>query len=151
MICFEVVEDGLVDDTVDAGADLLVVQTNNATFGYSDENVQQLAMSRLRAVEHGRAVVHVSTVGTSALVMPDGTLVDPTALFTPAVVSGQVPLRTSLTVADRVRQAGVPVEGLLVALGLVGAAGGLLTSRRSRRSARPGPEAAPERTREPVA
>jgi len=154
MICFEVVEDGLVDDTVDDGADLLVVQTNNATFGYSDENVQQLAMSRLRAVEHGRAVVHVSTVGTSALVMPDGALVDPTSLFTPAVVSGQVPLRTSLTVADRVRQAGVPVEGLLVALGLLGAAGGLLTSRRSRRGAPlTGPEAAPgaERSREPVA
>jgi apolipoprotein N-acyltransferase len=156
MICFEVVEDGLVDDTVDAGADLLVVQTNNATFGYSDENVQQLAMSRLRAVEHGRAVVHVSTVGTSALVMPDGALVDPTALFTPAVISGQVPLRTSLTVADRVRQAGVPVEGLLVALGLLGAAGGLVTSRRGRLggpgSARPGPEATPgaARSKEPV-
>lgn len=159
MICFEVVEDGLVDDTVDDGADLLVVQTNNATFGYSDENVQQLAMSRLRAVEHGRAVVHVSTVGTSALVMPDGTLVDPTQLYTPAVISGQVPLRTSFTVADRVRQAGVPVEGLLSLLGLVGAAGGLLLGRRDRRAASApdddhgrgdGPVPAPVR-REPVA
>ena len=46
-----------------AGADLLVVQTNNATFGYTDESTQQLAMSRLRAVEAGRAVVHISTVG----------------------------------------------------------------------------------------
>lgn len=136
MICFEVVEDGLVDDTVDDGADLLVVQTNNATFGYSDENVQQLAMSRLRAVEHGRAVVHVSTVGTSALVMPDGALVDPTRLYTPAVISGQVPLRTSLTVADRVRQAGVPVEGLLSLLGLLGAAAGLLLGRRDAASTR---------------
>ncbi|TNM70177.1 apolipoprotein N-acyltransferase [Streptomyces sp. NP160] len=135
MICFEVVEDGLVDDTVDDGADLLVVQTNNATFGYSDENVQQLAMSRLRAVEHGRAVVHVSTVGTSALVMPDGALVDPTQLYTPAVISGQVPLRTSLTVADRVRQAGVPVEALLSLLGLLAAAGGLLLGRRGVRRA----------------
>ncbi|MGQ7296799.1 apolipoprotein N-acyltransferase [Quadrisphaera sp. KR29] len=157
MICFEVVEDALVSDTVDAGADLLVVQTNNATFGYSDENVQQLAMSRLRAVEHGRAVVHVSTVGTSALVMPDGSLVDPTTLFTPAVVAGQVPLRTSLTVADRVRQAGVPVEGLLCLLGLAGAAGGLLVARRARRRAGAdedddgaGPVQRPAR-REPVA
>ena len=52
-----------VRDTVDRGADLLVVQTNNATFGYTDEAAQQLAMSRLRAVEHGRAVAHISTVG----------------------------------------------------------------------------------------
>ena len=149
MICFEVVEDGLVDDVVDDGADVLVVQTNNATFGYSDENVQQLAMSRLRAVEHGRAVVHVSTVGTSALVMPDGALVDPTQLYTEAVVSGKVPLRTALTPADRVRQAGVPLEGLLAALGLLGAAGGLLTGRR-RRSGPAQPDASQDPTGQPV-
>ena len=65
VICFEVAYDDIVRDTVRAGADLLVVQTNNATFGYSDESTQQLAMSRLRAVESGRAVVHVSTVGVS--------------------------------------------------------------------------------------
>lgn len=52
-ICFEVVEDALVRDSVRDGAQLLTVQANNATFGYTDESVQQLAMSRLRAVEHG--------------------------------------------------------------------------------------------------
>ena len=46
---------------------MLVVQTNNATFGYTAESEQQLAISRLRAIEHGRSVVHVSTVGVSAL------------------------------------------------------------------------------------
>ena len=46
---------------------LLVVQTNNATFGYTDESEQQLAISRLRAIEHGRSVVHVSTVGVSGV------------------------------------------------------------------------------------
>jgi apolipoprotein N-acyltransferase len=130
MICFEVVDDGLVSDTVDEGADLLVVQTNNATFGYTDESVQQLAMSRLRAVEHGRAVVHVSTVGRSALVEPDGTLLQETDLFTAAVLEHRLPLRTSATVADRLRRAGVPVEGVLAGLGLLGAAGGVLAARR---------------------
>ena len=43
-----------------------MVQTNNATFGYTDESEQQFAISRLRAIEHGRSVVHVSTVGVSA-------------------------------------------------------------------------------------
>jgi apolipoprotein N-acyltransferase len=118
-ICFEVAYDDLVRDTVRDGADLLVVQTNNATFGYTDEAVQQLAMSRLRAIEHGRAVAHVSTVGVSALILPDGTLLQPTALFTPATIEAALPLRTTLTVADRL---GAWPEAALVALGLLGCA-----------------------------
>src|SRR3712207_7623881 len=42
-ICFEVVYDGLVHDAVSAGAGMIVVQTNNATFGYSAESEQQVA------------------------------------------------------------------------------------------------------------
>ena len=56
VICFEVAYDDLVRSSVAAGAQLLVVQTNNATFGHTAETYQQLAMSRLRAVETGRTV-----------------------------------------------------------------------------------------------
>jgi len=102
IICFEVAYDGLMRDTVEHGANVLLVQTNNATFGYTDESVQQLAISRIRAIEHGRAIVHVSTVGVSAMVTPDGTAHQRTALFTSAVLAADLPLRTDLTVADRV-------------------------------------------------
>ncbi|SDQ39964.1 apolipoprotein N-acyltransferase [Quadrisphaera sp. DSM 44207] len=132
LICFEVVADDLAADAVDAGAQLLVVQTNNATFGYTDESVQQLAMSRLRAVEHGRAVVHASTVGVSSLITPDGTALQRTALFEPALLQEQLPLRTSSTVADRLRRAGVPVEGVLVVLGAGAVLAGALAGRRAR-------------------
>ena len=84
-ICFEVAYDGLMRDSVlAAGADpsLLVVQTNNATFGYTAESEQQFAISRIRAIEHGRAVVHVSTVGVSGFVAPDGSVTEKTGLFT---------------------------------------------------------------------
>ena len=101
-ICFEVAYDDLVRANVELGANLLVVQTNNATFGYTDESVQQLAISRIRAIEHGRSVVHVSTVGVSALITPDGTLHQATSLFTRAVLSGELPLRTARTVATMV-------------------------------------------------
>ena len=137
LICFEVVEDSLVADVVDGvradhgdGARVIVVQTNNATFGYTDESVQQLAMSRIRALETGRAVVHVSTVGVSAIVMPDGTATQRTALFTPALVQARVPLRTAATPATWLRRRGVDVEALLVALGVAGAAAGVLAGRR---------------------
>jgi apolipoprotein N-acyltransferase len=115
-ICFEVAYDGLVRDTVRDGADLLVVQTNNATFGYTDEAVQQLAMSQLRAIEHGRSVAHVSTVGVSAMIAPDGRILTRSELFTPAVLQAALPLRTSLTLADRL--GGAP-ELVLTALGLL--------------------------------
>jgi apolipoprotein N-acyltransferase len=114
VICFEVAYDGLVRDTVRAGADLLVVQTNNATFGFTAEAAQQLAMTRLRAIEHGRSTVQVSTVGISALIAPDGSVLTSTELFTRAVRVAKLPLRTQETVATRV---GAWPEGILSLLG----------------------------------
>ncbi len=123
IICFEVAYDGLMRDTVNKGANVLLVQTNNATFGFTDESVQQLAISRIRAIEHGRAIVHVSTVGVSALITPDGTAHQRTTLFTSAVLAADLPLRTDLTVADRVGAwpeylACISLAMLLVLLGL---------------------------------
>jgi apolipoprotein N-acyltransferase len=101
IICFEVAYDSLMRDTVDHGANVLLVQTNNATFGYTDESVQQLAISRIRAIEHGRSIVHISTVGVSAMITPDGTAHQPSTLFTQAALSADLPLRTDRTIADR--------------------------------------------------
>jgi apolipoprotein N-acyltransferase len=126
-ICFEVAYDNLLRDAVDHGAQLLVVQTNNATFGYTDEAAQQLAMSRLRAVEHGRAVAHISTVGISALIAPDGRVLQETQLFTRALLQAALPLRSSTTVADRL---GAWTELALVLLGLGGLGAGIVAGRR---------------------
>lgn len=104
-ICFEVAYGDIVREGVVAGGELLVIPTNNASFGYSRESVQQLAMSRFRAVEHGRATVQVSTVGVSAIIMPDGVVVDRSALWTADHLSERVPLRTSLTPAARLGSA----------------------------------------------
>jgi apolipoprotein N-acyltransferase len=128
-ICFEVAYDGLLRQSVDKGADLLAVQTNNATFGYTDEAAQQLAMSRFRAVEHGRSVAQISTVGISALIAPDGRIVQQTRLFTPALLQAALPLRTQITISDHL---GPWAELVLVGVGLAGLAGGVLIGRRRR-------------------
>jgi apolipoprotein N-acyltransferase len=122
LICFEVVYDGLVHDVVDGGAGMLVVQTNNATFGYTHESEQQLALSRLRAVEYGRAVAVAATSGISAVVAPDGTVVRSSRLFTPAVFVERIAQRDSTTVAQRL---GAAPEWTLTALG-AGALGTVL-------------------------
>ncbi len=117
-ICFEVVIDNIMAETVLAGADLIMVPTNNATFGFTDESVQQLAASRVKAVELGRSIVHISTVGVSAFVAPDGSVTEQSELFTQAILSGEVTRRTEITPAVRVSawldRGGSVALGLLV-------------------------------------
>ena len=136
VICFEVAYDGLVRSSVRAGAQLLVVQTNNATFGHTSETFQQLAMSRLRAVETGRTVLQVATTGKSAIIDPDGTPVaESGALYTPAILVADVRPLTGETLA--VRLGAIP-EYVLSALALLALAWTL----RPRRT-RPAPEPSP--------
>jgi apolipoprotein N-acyltransferase len=104
-ICFEVAYDDLMrDSTMQPGRtpSILAVQTNNATFGFTAESEQQFAISRIRAIEHGRSVVHVSTVGVSGFIRPDGTYVDKTALFTQAARLGSPVVRSEVTMSDRI-------------------------------------------------
>jgi apolipoprotein N-acyltransferase len=117
VICFEVAYDGIVRDVVSRGAQLIVIQTNNASFGRSGETYQQLAMGRIRAVEHSRGVVVAATSGLSAIINPDGSLSARSSLFTAQSLVESVPLRTSLTISDRL--GGWP-ESVLVVLGALG-------------------------------
>ncbi len=112
VICFEVVEDDLVRDVVRGGAQVLVVQTNNATFGYSDETYQQQAMSRVRAVEYGREVLIAATSGVSAVIRPDGSVESSVPLFTAGFMVPEVPLIDATTPGTVL---GEPVRWLLTA------------------------------------
>jgi apolipoprotein N-acyltransferase len=139
VICFEIAYDSLVTSSVRAGAQLLVVQTNNATFGHSAETYQQLAMSQLRAVEHARTVVQVATSGKSAIIGADGRIMAQSGpLFTPDVLVRTVPLSGSTTLATRTGEA---AEWILVAAGLLGlGAGSWLNRRQGRRASRRVPQ-----------
>jgi len=99
--CYEVAFDNLVNESVRAGAQLITVPTNNATFGRTEMTYQQLAMSQVRAVEHGRMVLVAATSGVSAVIAPDGTVLSHTSLFTADDLVAQVPLRTATTLATR--------------------------------------------------
>ncbi|SCG72834.1 apolipoprotein N-acyltransferase [Micromonospora inositola] len=126
VICFEIAYDGIVRDTVTGGAQLLVVQTNNATFDVAEAR-QQLAMVRLRAVEHGRAALMASTVGVSGFVTPDGRVDGATGFNTAAVVVRQMQLGDGRTPATR---AGVWPEVALAALAVAALAGAAVLRRR---------------------
>ena len=112
--CYEVAEDEAYRMAVRAGAQILSTPTNNATFGFTDMTYQQLAMSRMRAIETDRAVVVVATSGVSAIVHPDGHVSQQTEIFEPAHLMETLPLRTGTTPAVRFGQI---LEWLLVAAG----------------------------------
>ncbi len=133
VICFEVAYDGIVREAVRTGGEVLVVQTNNASFGVSDESTQQLAMSRIRAIEHGRATVQVSTVGVSAIIEPNGVVSQQTGLFTAEQMVATLPLRDTLTPATRLGSwPAWIIDALAVCVVLAGAAGAYRVRRADR-------------------
>ncbi|MGO0578226.1 apolipoprotein N-acyltransferase [Ornithinimicrobium panacihumi] len=117
-ICFEIVVDRAVRDLVTGGAQLLVVPTSNAWFGDGDQSAQHLAISRVRAVEYGRSVAHVSNVGVSGLITPDGVVHQRSDPYTQATLLGQLPVRTEQTLAVHTGPWVVPAAALVVAVGL---------------------------------
>ncbi|MFT3942570.1 MAG: apolipoprotein N-acyltransferase [Ancrocorticia sp.] len=100
-ICFEVAESRLVAEAIRQGSGLLIVPTNNASFGTTAESRQQFDMTRFRAIEHGRAAIQVSTVGVSGIVEPNGFVHEMTEPWTEDARTARVGLRTEQTFATR--------------------------------------------------
>ena len=98
-ICFEIAIGEISHSLLSHGAQVLVVQTNSSDFGHSAEMYQQAAYAKLRAIETGRALIGISTVGVSAVYAPDGSIIESLPEFKPGVMVQTVPLRTSQTPA----------------------------------------------------
>jgi len=130
VICFEVAYDSLVRDTVTGGGQMLSVQTNNATFNEAEAR-QQLAMVRLRAIEHGRPALMVSTVGISGFVDVDGRVSDATGFFTQDVRVRTLSLTQTRTLAT---VTGVWPELVLAGTGAAALVVAVLVRRRTRGS-----------------
>ena len=116
VICYEVAFDDLVRSEVTAGSNVLAIQSNDATYERegptSQESGQQLAMARIRAVEFDRAIVYSSTTGYSAILAPDGQVIERSGLWQQAELEARVPLLTYQTMAER---AGAWPEWVIVA------------------------------------
>jgi apolipoprotein N-acyltransferase len=101
VICFESAFAPLVRDYVRDGAQAIVVSTNNRSYQRSGNSEQHLASSQMRAAETGRPVLQASVSGISAVIDPDGTVRDTTALFESAVVTATIPTTTGETLYVR--------------------------------------------------
>ncbi|NYD41886.1 apolipoprotein N-acyltransferase [Nocardioides panaciterrulae] len=100
-ICFDVAYDDGLYAQLSHGAQLVTVQTSNATFIHTDQIDQQFAITRLRALETGRWVVVASTNGVSGIIDPGGAVVDRAGVQTQDVLVDRVGLVDGLTPAVR--------------------------------------------------
>jgi apolipoprotein N-acyltransferase len=99
VICFELVDDELLHKAA-VSSNILAVQTNSATFGMSAESAQQLEMTRVRAIEHGRSIVSVSTTGYSAIIDSKGKVLQKTSMGTADSIRAEVSLINGTTPRD---------------------------------------------------
>jgi len=114
-ICFDIIDDQLLTESVEEGAQVIFASSNTADFGRTDESAQQLSFARIRAMELGRSVVNISTVGLSAVIAPDGTIVQQLPWFEPGTMLQDVALSDTITPAVA---AGRELEWFVSGLGL---------------------------------
>lgn len=84
-------------DEVEAGAELLVVATNQGSYPYSVASEQFIAMTRMRSAELGTDVVHAGVVGRSTIITDGGEVGELTGQATSEILTGEVQLRTAGT------------------------------------------------------
>ena len=123
MICFELAydqtfRDAIVGDrTTGGGAQLITVQSNNATYAGTGQIPQQWAITRVRAMESQREILVATTNARSGDIHPDGQVGYHTEQRTADSYTVSMPVREQLTWAVRY---GAEIEGLLVVAGVAG-------------------------------
>ena len=110
---------------VKAGAQLLVVATNEASFGVGPASDQLIGMVRMSAVSLGVDVVHAAVTGRSTLIRADGSIGKTTDLFMRDLLTGSVNLqdapRTLYVVAgDWVQLLAILAGGAVILTTLMG-------------------------------
>jgi apolipoprotein N-acyltransferase len=138
LICFELAYDETVYETVRGGAQVLLVQSNNATYGGTGQIEQQFAITRARAMEARREVAVATTNSVSGFIDRNGRVVHRTTEFTADSLVVSMPLRSAVTPALSVAPW---LERGLAALALVAAGLAIVTDRRRSRPAGPTAEA----------
>ena len=129
VICFELAYDETVYDVVRGGAQVIMVQSNNATYGGTGQIEQQFAITRARAMEARREIAVATTNSVSGFIGRDGQVVQRTSEFTAAGMVVEMPLRSALTPAIRVAPW---FERGLALVAVLGCLAGALGRRRDR-------------------
>jgi apolipoprotein N-acyltransferase len=97
VISWEVFFGGRAREGVKAGGEAILNPTNGASYTGTILQTQQVASSRLRAVETARWLVQVSPTGFSEFVSDEGDVQQRTSVSEQAVITAEIPMRTGHT------------------------------------------------------
>ena len=100
-ISWEVFHDDRTYSGMKNGGLIQLNPTNGSSFWLTIVQTQQIASSQLRAIESGRWVLQAAPTGFSAIIEPDGTVVERTGISEARVLQGEVELREGNTWATR--------------------------------------------------
>ena len=106
--------------SVREGAQLLTNPTNGSSYWLTQVQTQQVASNQLRAMENDRWVLQVAPTGLSAVISPDGEVLQRTDVSERRTLQANVEMRTGRTLASIVGPWPVVIYGLISAVaGLV--------------------------------
>ena len=102
VISFEGAFARTVRSEVREGAKLLVLASNEGSYGRSEASDQFIGLTRMRAAELGTPIIHGAITGKSTLIDADGSYGEATGLFLKDILIGEVHFRSAgLTVYAR--------------------------------------------------
>ena len=96
-VCYESVYGEYYCDYIRKGAKAMTIITNDAWWGNTPGYRQHLSYASLRAIETRRAIARCANTGISAIIAPDGEIIQPTPWWEPAVIENRIPLRDDIT------------------------------------------------------
>ena len=96
-VCYESVYGEYYCDYIRKGAKAMTIITNDAWWGNTPGYRQHLSYASLRAIETRRAIARCANTGISAIIAPDGEIIQPTPWWEPAVIEHRIPLRDDIT------------------------------------------------------
>jgi apolipoprotein N-acyltransferase len=142
MISWEVFFGGRARDGVSHGGTVMINPTNGSSYTGTVLQTQQVASSRLRALEQGRWEAQVAPTGFSAFITDEGEVLDRTGISEQAVLVREVPLREDRTIYSYLGELPFVIAALAVVV-----LGVLLGRRDERRAAAADPDSEVSRPR----
>jgi apolipoprotein N-acyltransferase len=97
LICFESIFPDISRKRASGGAELLVNLTNDAWYGRTSAPYQHLSMAVFRCIENGLPMARAANTGISAFILPDGSVIKKSGIFTEEILQHEITLKDGKT------------------------------------------------------
>ncbi len=97
LVCFDSIYEYLTRQSVQDGAEIILLSTNDSWYLDSPAVYQHNAHAQLRAVESGRTILRAANTGISSIITPNGEITDSLAPLVSGIIVGDVSTYTHRT------------------------------------------------------